>query len=121
MKKTGLFLMLGITIVFIGFLFGLFIGRSANGSDVPLSAYDSSLQHATVETAASVVPGKLDINKATAQELSTLPGIGDVIAQRIVDYRESFGPFTSIDNLLDVAGIGEHRLTNISDYITVGG
>lgn len=49
-------------------------------------------------------PGPLDLNRATAQELTTLPGIGEVLAQRIVDYREAHGPFRSVEELIAVEG-----------------
>ena len=47
------------------------------------------------------------------------PGVGEVIAQAIVDYRTENGPFTSVDQLLDVSGIGDATLENIRDLVTV--
>jgi competence protein ComEA len=64
-------------------------------------------------------PSKVNINAASAAELETLPGVGEVIAQRIVDYRTANGPFGSVDDLLDVSGIGEVTLENIRDLVTV--
>ncbi|MCK4388321.1 MAG: helix-hairpin-helix domain-containing protein, partial [Dehalococcoidia bacterium] len=51
--------------------------------------------------------------------LETLPGIGEVLAQRIVDYRSENGPFKRIEDLLKVSGIGEATFEKIKDYITV--
>lgn len=63
---------------------------------------------------------KININYATAEELAAaLPGIGDVKAAAIVDYREKHGFFTSITEIMDVRGIGEATFNNIEDLITV--
>jgi competence protein ComEA len=62
---------------------------------------------------------KINLNLATAEDLETLPGIGEVLAQRILEHRESNGPFTSVDQLLEVSGIGEARLEDIRDEVTV--
>ena len=75
-------------------------------------------------SAEAVVPVKkepVDINTATAEELETLMGIGPVLAQAIVDYRAEHGPFASVDELLEVSGIGETKLDNIRDDVTIGG
>jgi competence ComEA-like helix-hairpin-helix protein len=61
----------------------------------------------------------IDINRAEPWLLEALPGIGEVLAQRIVDYRGTNGPFKRTEDLLKVSGIGEGTLENIKDYITV--
>lgn len=61
----------------------------------------------------------VNINSASAAELETLPGIGEVIAQRIVDHRTQNGPFASVDQLLDVSGIGDAILDSIRELVTV--
>lgn len=61
----------------------------------------------------------INVNTATADELEALPGIGEVLAARIVQHRERNGPFTSVDALLEVSGIGEQRLADIRDLVTV--
>jgi competence protein ComEA len=63
--------------------------------------------------------GLVNVNSATAAELETLPGIGEVTAQAIIDYRTENGPFTSVDELLDVTGIGDVTLENIRELVTV--
>jgi len=64
-------------------------------------------------------PQKIDINRAEAWLLEALPGIGEVLAQRIVDYRSQNGPFRTIEDLLKVKGIGPATFAKIRDYITV--
>ena len=66
------------------------------------------------------VPGPLDINRASAEELEELPGIGPELARRIVAYREAHGPFAAVEDLLRVPGIGPVTLARIRDLITVG-
>ncbi len=75
----------------------------------------------TEQTAATQQGAKLDLNQATVEELMTLPGIGEVLAGRIVAYREAHGSFSSIDELAQVEGIGEKRIDAIRDYVTLGG
>lgn len=68
---------------------------------------------------ASVAGDVIDLNSATAEELETLPGIGSVKAEAIVEHRESVGRFTSVEELLQVAGIGPATLNAIADRVTV--
>jgi competence protein ComEA len=64
-------------------------------------------------------PQKIDINRAEPWLLEALPGIGEILAQRIVDYRSQNGPFRTIEDLLKVSGIGQGTLDKLKDYITV--
>jgi competence protein ComEA len=61
----------------------------------------------------------LDVNTATAEDLEALPGVGPVMAQRIIEYRQSRGPFQKIDDLLSVHGIGRKKLAHLAPLITV--
>lgn len=61
--------------------------------------------------------GLIDINTADETELQNLPGVGPVLAGRIVAHRETVGRFESMEDLLDVPGIGETRLASIRDLI----
>jgi competence protein ComEA len=61
--------------------------------------------------------GPLTLNGATAEELEGLPGVGPVLAERIVSYRESNGRFETVDDLLEVPGIGEAKLASIRDLV----
>lgn len=62
----------------------------------------------------------IDLNRATARELIQLPGVGEVIAKRIVDFREEHGPFKRVEDLMKVKGIGEKSLKKIRPYIRIG-
>ena len=62
----------------------------------------------------------LDLNTATAQDLDALPGIGPALAQRIVDYRAAHGPFRTVEDLLQVSGIGPKKLNNIKPHLMIG-
>jgi len=64
--------------------------------------------------------GRININTASRAELTDLPGIGNVLAGRIVDYRASNGQFSRIEDIRKVSGIGEKRFEAIRDRITVG-
>ena len=63
--------------------------------------------------------GKININNATIEELDSLPGIGQEKAKSILEYRESYGPFNSIQDLLYVPGIGASMLDEIRDLVTI--
>ena len=63
--------------------------------------------------------GTVNINTASASELEKLPGIGPALAQRIVEYRDSHGPFASVDSLTDVPGIGKAKLEGLREQATV--
>ena len=62
---------------------------------------------------------KIDINKATQQELMQLKGIGEKTAEQIIEYRTSVGKFTKIEDIMNVKGIGEKKFEAIKDQITV--
>jgi competence protein ComEA len=64
------------------------------------------------------VGGAVNINTAGVAALESLPGIGPVLAQRIVDYRQEHGPFTRIEEIMDVPGIGQAKFEDLRDLIT---
>lgn len=62
---------------------------------------------------------RLNVNLADAGELTELPGIGEVLAQRIIDYREEHGPFASMEELVQVSGVGERTLERLREFAAV--
>jgi competence protein ComEA len=63
--------------------------------------------------------GPVNLNTATTAVLEELPGVGPVLAQRIVDWRTAHGRFTSVGELAEVSGIGEKMFTQLQDKVTV--
>lgn len=62
---------------------------------------------------------KIDLNTATAEELTAINGVGEVMAGRIIAYRDKYGSFLSVDELTEVDGIGEKLLEKIRPYVKV--
>lgn len=124
MKKAALCLIVA-ALVFAAGLVGFYIGRSTSPDPVIVSRAPAQTQlHSTQPTGTTgqtEPAGPVNINTATAEELQTLPGIGPVLAQRIIDYREENGPFQTVSELTMVSGIGINTLEELMDLITVGG
>lgn len=75
---------------------------------------------ASASTAAPDPTGALvNLNTATAEQLDTLPGVGPVTAQKILDWRGAHGAFSSVDELLEVDGIGEKTLADLAPHVTL--
>jgi competence protein ComEA len=78
-----------------------------------------SVAEDVVAEAAGGVSRKIDLNSASAEVLKSLDGVGEVLAQRIVDYREANGPFTNVGDLTNVRGIGSAILDKNRDLVEV--
>lgn len=116
--KTPL-LLLFMTFCFLTSLFFLYEKASdtAAGADYTITITQREAEPVTPEPPKE--PALVDINTATLDQLQTLSGIGPVIAQRIIDYRTEHGAFISIEDLLNVKGIGESTLNKFRDRVTV--
>lgn len=128
MKKPRLSILVAVTLLFAVFTLGFFLGRNGSHGSVELSVpaamqtlplQTTCPEPTTPETVAVTFP--IDINRADAEQLTALPGIGEVLANRIIAYREENGSFLSTQELQNVEGIGEKRLDAILELITVGG
>lgn len=71
-------------------------------------------------TAAGASPAPVDLNAATAEQLDGLPGIGPVLAQRIIDWRSAHGGFRRVEDLQEVSGIGDSTYADLAPLVTVG-
>lgn len=80
---------------------------------------DSSTIAVTNNKGAKTPSGKLDLNRATKEELKEVPGIGDVTASKIIDYREKNGAFSSLEDLKKVGRIGDTTIKKFQDYLEV--
>lgn len=118
MKKATLALLL-IASAFICIMIGVLIGRYTADNQYPVS--DNQINNISDENIDPQSLGKINVNTATLAQIDELPGIGPVLAQRIIDYRTENGPFSVIEDLMHVDGIGEVRFNEIKDYITTGG
>lgn len=129
-KTSAVTIMVVVTLLFAAFIGGFALGRGSDTQSVRVSALPaaSAATNAAASVNASTAPSPteqsvvsfpLNINTATVEQLQQIPGIGAVLAQRIVDYREEFGLFRSTDELLEVNGIGEKTLAALRPYITI--
>lgn len=108
--------LLGLTALFLAFLLALFLRDRAALEAAPVTV---ETERAVPQESFMPDVSPLDVNSATAEELTGLPGIGEVLARRIVDYRSANGPFETVEDLLSVSGIGEKKLAELEGRITV--
>ena len=137
-SKAGMAFLLAMA-GFVLFTLGFFLGRNTGSTIIYESAVtDTQIQQAepqSEQTAPETAPAepvseentsepaaqeqKININTADAAALDQLPGIGPALAQRIIDYRENYGPYRTIDQIKDVKGIGDATFEKFRDMITV--
>ncbi len=133
--RTAVFLTILCSIFVIGFSAGKRSGREGVVlvSSVPSVSSETDVRDDNADSfvlddsAVSAVSGSefsdneilIDLNTASVEQLTTVPGIGEATASKIVEYRSKIGKFESVDELIEVKGIGEKKLEVLRNYFTV--
>lgn len=125
MKNPRFCILTLLTVSICAFLLGFFLGRQTGTVQLQIGAevaqHPVRITSPSAPTENSENPFPINVNISTAQQLTALPGIGDVLADRIITYREQYGDFISLEELMDVPGISQKRFDAIKDLITIGG
>lgn len=87
---------------------------------IPADSADDFPDRSVPKIKEESIASPVNINNARKDDLVRLPGIGEAMAERIIMYREENGPFTSVDELRRVRGIGKKKLAKIAPYCTLG-
>ncbi len=114
-RKAVELVFLGLAVGAVFFTAGYFTGRRGGG-DIAVTV-ENRVVEPVGEAAAE--PGVIDLNTAGRWQLMSLPGVGETLSGRILDYREEHGAFTYKEELLAVPGIGETLYEAIADLVTV--
>lgn len=109
-------ILLALTGVFLCVLLVLFVRDRAQ---MKAAGIETDVEVPQEEILPDLSP--LNLNTATQEELAQLPGIGEELARRIVEYREAHGAFESTEELMEVSGIGEGKFAGLEGRITVNG
>lgn len=116
-ERRGLRFLLWIALAGLAWDLGL---QWRTGAPAPAASGGGNPAPVESRAAAPVTADTLDLNRASAVELESLPGIGPVLARRICDHRQREGPFRTVDELRAVRGIGPRLLARIRDRLRVG-
>ena len=124
LKRLAAFVIPALALLACGVMLGIFLmqTRTADTISVQRSAPDEpeeAVQTVAEEPADAPADDRLDLNTATAEDLQELPGIGAVITQRIIDYRDLCGRFLDPEQLMEVDGIGQAKYEKLRELVTV--
>ena len=112
-----------ITLLLAALVIGYHLGRGDERAEAHMTVMPLETEAASVTQSGQISAenGLININTASEAELQLLPGIGEVRARNIVEYREANGPFEKIEDITLVSGIGSGIFEDIIDLITIGG
>ena len=123
LKRLAAFVIPALALLACGVMLGIFLMQTRVPGTVSVQHAEPDEPEEAVQTVmeepSDAADDRLDLNTATAAELQELPGIGEVIAQRIIDYRDLCGRFLDPEQLMEVDGIGEAKYEKIRDLVTV--
>ena len=118
--EIGCIVLLALLAVFTA---GFYLGSASNRTEETAAVLEVQPVPAVPVEAApeeeTAVLTVVDLNTATQAQLEALPGIGEVLARRILEYRAAYGPFLNVEQLMEVDGIGEKRFEALKKWITV--
>jgi competence ComEA-like helix-hairpin-helix protein len=117
-ERAVLLLVTAAFLAGIGISYSRRVGLSHRASLNPIAVVQDTSQGCLPDSAGA--PQPVDLNQATPRQLDGLPGIGPVLAGRIVEYRQRIGGFHGVSELRAVSGIGEKRYSALKDLVTVG-
>jgi competence protein ComEA len=92
---------------------GLVVALGLSGATVAVAAPEAEAKPAAAPT------HTIDLNTASVEQLTEVPGIGQTLAERIVEFRQKEGPFRSVEDLMKVRGIGEKSFEKMKPWFTV--
>ena len=123
LKRLAAFVIPALALLACGVMLGIFIMQTRIPGTVSVQRAAPDEPEKAVQTVmeepSDAADDRLDLNTATAEDLQELPGIGEVIAQRIIDYRELCGRFLDPEQLMEVDGIGQAKYEKLRELVTV--
>jgi len=120
MRKST-FVLIILTMAFLFFIFGYLIAQQTNSNTYSIvSEHESTAANSAVSVSGKVDVVTLNLNTATADELAALPEMTAKLAANIIDYRNTYGNFARVENLLRVDGITRSIYLNIEQHLYIG-